>query len=135
MHTEVLSGLICSIYEIYIDDILFWGSSEEDYLSHLETIVGQMYHSQPQQMQVRIEEVEYAGHVLDRSGLSFSKKKKESIVHFKLLENQKELHSFLGLANYFRDHIRNHSIIVHPLHDMVKHYKPCLLYTSPSPRD
>ena len=39
-------------------------------------------------------------------------------------ENQKELRSFLGLANYFRDHIRNHSTIVHPLHDMVKNYKP-----------
>jgi len=68
--------------------------------------------------------VEYTGHVLVESGLSFSEKKKESIVNFKLPENQKELRSFLGLANYFRDHIRNNLIIVHPLHDIVKNYKP-----------
>ena len=68
--------------------------------------------------------MEYTGHILDRSGLSFSDKKKESIVNFKLPENQKELRSFLGLANYFRDHIRNNLIIVHPLHDIVKNYKP-----------
>jgi len=68
--------------------------------------------------------VEYTGHVLDRSGLSFSEKKKESVVNFKLLENQKVLRNFLGLANYFRHHIRNHSIIAYPLHDIVKNYKP-----------
>jgi len=128
MHTEVLSGLIYSICEIYIDDILFWGSSEEDYLSHLETILIRLSDKgitlNPNKCKLGLEEVEYTGHVLDRSGLSFSEKKKESIVNFKLPENQKELRSFLGLANYFRDHIRNHSIIVHPLHDMVKHYKP-----------
>ena len=27
--------------------------------------------------------------------------------------------SFLGLVNYFRDHIRNHSTHTHHLHDMV----------------
>ena len=68
--------------------------------------------------------MEYTGHFLDRSGLSFSEKKKESVVNFKLLENQKVLRNFLGLANYFRHHIRNHSIIAYPLHDIVKNYKP-----------
>ena len=65
MHIEVLSGLRYSICKIYnnIDDILFWGSSEEEYLSHLETILIRLSrkditlnhnkHSQPQQMQAR----------------------------------------------------------------------------------
>jgi len=120
MHTEVLIGLIYSICELYIDDILFCGSSETDYLSHLETILIWLSDKgitlNPNKCKL--------GHVLDRSGLSLSEKNKESIVNFKLPENQKELRSFLGLANYFRDHIRNHSIIVHPLRDTVKNYKP-----------
>ena len=97
-----------------------WGSSETDYLSHLETILIWLSDKgitlNPNKCKL--------GHVLDRSGLSLSEKNKESIVNFKLPENQKELRSFLGLANYFRDHIRNHSIIVHPLRDTVKNYKP-----------
>ena len=32
---------------------------------------------------------------------------------------QKDLKKFLGLVNYFRDHIQNHSMIVQPLHEMV----------------
>ena len=35
----------------------------------------------------------------------------------------KELRSYLGLANYFRDHIRNHSIIAQPLQRMVDGYE------------
>ena len=31
----------------------------------------------------------------------------------------KELKSFLGVANYFRDHVRSHSIVVHPMTAMV----------------
>jgi len=31
----------------------------------------------------------------------------------------KELMSFVGLVNYFRDHIKGHSDIAHHLHDMV----------------
>ena len=33
--------------------------------------------------------------------------------------NLKELRSFLGLVNYFRDHIRDHSIVTHPLQAMI----------------
>ena len=35
----------------------------------------------------------------------------------------KQLRSFLGLANYFRDHVRKHSIIAQPLRRMVDGYK------------
>ena len=128
MHTEVLTGLIYNICEIYIDDILFWGSSEEDYLTNLETILARLSVKgitlNPKKCKLGLEEVEYTGHVLDKIGLSFSSQKKEQIINFTIPTTQKELRSFLGLANYFRDHIRNHSLIVHPLHDMVRNYAP-----------
>ena len=34
----------------------------------------------------------------------------------------KQLKSFLGLANYFREHVRDHSNIVHPLNNLLKGY-------------
>jgi len=68
MHTEVLSGLISSICETYIDDILFWGSSEEEYLSHLKTIFIRSSDKRitlnPNECKLGLEEVEYTGHVL-----------------------------------------------------------------------
>ena len=128
MQTEVLGPLLYKVCEAYLDDILFWGQSEEEYLQHLEMILERLSSKNiiinPKKCSFGLEEIEYTGHVLDQTGLSFSAKKKSQIVDFIQPETQKDLKSFLGLANYFRDHIRNHSLLVHPLYQMVTHYKP-----------
>ena len=36
---------------------------------------------------------------------------------------QKGMKQFLGLANYFRDHVKDHSKVVQPLQDMVSDYR------------
>ena len=43
----------------------------------------------------------------------------ESTVAFTKPGLLKELSSFLGVVNYFRDHFRNHSQHAHSLNDMV----------------
>ena len=41
--------------------------------------------------------------------------------------------SFLGVANYFRDHIRDYATIVHPLQEMIRNYdRSRLLRWSPA---
>ena len=136
MHTEVLSDLLYQICEVYLDDILFWGTSEEEYLQRLEILLKRLSEKNitinPKKCSLGLEQIEYTGHVLDKHGISFSQKKKVLVVNFRQPETQKDLKSFLGLANFFRNHIRNHSLLVHPLHEMLKNYKPRskLLWTS-----
>jgi hypothetical protein len=48
-----------------------------------------------------------------------SKKRVESAIFFSKPNSLKELQSFLGLVNYFKDHLRDHSAIAKPLYDMV----------------
>jgi hypothetical protein len=62
---------------------------------------------------------EYVGRTIDETGLTFSQKKKDEVLSCKRPNTQKELKQFLGLANYFRDHIRDHSMIVKLLNDMI----------------
>jgi hypothetical protein len=58
--------------------------------------------------------------VLDAEGATFSKTKFDSVVEFVKPTNMKKLRSFVGLVNYFRDHIeQNHSIITQPLQMMI----------------
>ena len=135
MQTEVLSDLQYNICETYLDDVLTWGQNEEEFLHRLDIIL-QRFSSvgltiNPKKCSLGLQQVEYTGHVLDSSGLSFSTEKKAKVVDFVKPRTQKELKSFLGLANYFRNHIQNHSLIVQPLHAMVKDYKPrsVLLWT------
>ena len=63
--------------------------------------------------------VEYCGHTIDQAGIHFSPAKLQKVVDFPKPRTITELRSFLGLANYYRDHVFGHSMIVHPLHRML----------------
>ncbi len=66
--------------------------------------------------------IEYVGHVIDEYGLSFSQVKREKVLDCPKPTKQKHMKSFLGVANYFRDHIRDYATIVHPLQEMIRNY-------------
>ena len=66
--------------------------------------------------------MEYCGHLLDETGIHFERSKIDSILDFKTPETQQQLRAFLGLANWFRDHVNNHSRLVKPLHGMLTGY-------------
>jgi hypothetical protein len=61
--------------------------------------------------------------MIDEHGLSFSEEKLREVLDFPLPTTHKVMKSFLGLANYFRDHVKDHSTLVKPLQDMVGNYK------------
>jgi hypothetical protein len=67
--------------------------------------------------------VEFVGHVLKPDGVSFSTKKREKVLDFLFPEKLKHLRSFLGLVNYFRNHVKGLSNMVKPLNDLVNPYK------------
>jgi hypothetical protein len=77
----------------------------------------------PKKCSFGLEEVEFAGHVIKPDGVSFSTEKREKVLDFPFPEKQKHLRSFLGLVNYFRDHVKGLSTMVKPLNDMVNPYK------------
>ena len=62
------------------------------------------------------------GHTINENGLHFTPDKLDSFLNFPKPETKKQIKSFLGLANYFRDHIRDHSDRVAPLQQLVAGY-------------
>ena len=50
-----------------------------------------------------------------------SSKKIRGVTDFPMPRKTTELRSFLGLTNYFRDHVPNHFNVVAPLHIMIDH--------------
>jgi hypothetical protein len=53
----------------------------------------------------------------------FSAEKRGKVLDFPLPRKQKQLKSFLGLVNYFHDHVENLSVLSVPLNDMTIPYK------------
>ncbi len=70
-----------------------------------------------------MEEVEFVGHILKTDGGHFSTEKRSKVLDFPLPEKQKHLKSFLGLVNYFRDHVEGLSVLTKPLNDLTTPYK------------
>jgi hypothetical protein len=123
MTQEVLPGLVYSCCEVYIDDVLVYGRDEDEYIGNLRLVFQRFREKKitinPDKCVFGADEVEFVGHVLDAEGATFSRTKFDSVVEFIKPSNMKELRSFAGLVNYFRDHIQNHSIITQPLQVMI----------------
>ncbi len=69
----------------------------------------------PTKTKLGLAEVEYVGHVISATGTSFTEEKRLKVLQFPLPETQKNLLQFIGLANYFRDHVPNMTEMVQPL--------------------
>lgn len=124
--TVVLAGLMYIICELYIDDILVFGNSESDLVANLRKVFERFRKHKltlnPKKCKYGISKVEYVGHIIDENGVSFSEDKREKVLSFPLPSHMKQLKKFLGLANYFRDHVRDHSVKVRPLQKMIDNY-------------
>ncbi len=61
--------------------------------------------------------------MLKTDGICFSTEKRTKVLDFALPAKQKQLKSFLGLVNYFRDHVQGLSHKVKPLNEIMIPYK------------
>ena len=126
LSTHVLGGLINVICELYLDDLIIYGSTEEEFLHNLEQVLKRLKEYNltlnPDKCVIGKSSVEYVGHTISDEGLHFKREKLDGVVQIPLPKKFKELKSFLGLANYFREHVRDHSDIVQPLNSLLKGY-------------
>jgi hypothetical protein len=119
----LLSELMYDFIEMYIDDVIIYAQTEEEFLSNLEALFQKCRKYNltlhPDKCKLGLEQIEYVGHVIDKEGLHMSEAKIRRVLDFPKPSNVRELQSFLGLTNYFRDHIHNHSIVTAPLYRMI----------------
>ena len=123
MATVVLAGLLYFICEMYIDDCIVFANSDEQLLERLETIFIRFkeknVYLKASKCKFGLATVEYIGRQISKDGVTMSDSKINSVLDFPKPKVNTHLRSFLGLANYFRDFVPNHSNVVSPLHKMI----------------
>ena len=126
MATIVLASLIYVICELYIDDILLHAQTEDEFCANLTTILDRcrQYNIKlnPKKCCLGMSEVEYVGHTVNETGMHFKRSKLDSVLNFELPTYGKQLKSFIGFCNYFRDHVENFSAKMFPLNALLKDY-------------
>lgn len=127
MTTEILGDIIHELCEVYLDDVIVFGGCADTFLANLREVFVR-YRAfgitlNPAKCHFGLEQIEYVGHLINEYGHTFTRSKLDSVVNFPKPKTHAHMKSFLGLANYFRAHIKNHSAVAKPLNDMVKNYK------------
>jgi len=127
MASIVLVGLLYVMCEVYIDDVLVFGRTEDEFITNLRSVFERLQKHRltvnPAKCELGVTEIEYVGYVINEEGMSFSQEKKDSVLNFPKPLIQKQLKSFVGLTNYFHSHIPDHSSLTRPLNQMLKQYQ------------
>ena len=123
MATHVLIGLIYIILEVYMDDILVYATTADEFVENLRKVFGRLRKHRicinPKKCKLGLKHVQFVGHELSSEGVHWTSEKIKVVLDFPLPKTLTGLRAFLGLANYFRDHVKNHSVLAEPLQQMV----------------
>ncbi len=93
--------------------------------SNLNVVGSTASHSIPRRVKSdSIVLIGWEGHQLDAEGINFSAEQLSEVAEFPTPVGAKGLRSFLGLANYFCDHVRHYANMERPMRDVLtKHDK------------
>ena len=102
MANKVLAGYVTRICKIYIDDALLFCTTDNEYLSNTRKVLGRLRDKKVTANRAKtrlgLKEEEYVGHLISSTGAKRLHRTWEASSSPWLLQ-------FIGLANYFRDHI------------------------------
>ena len=115
---ELFEGL--DYVRAYIDDLLVLSKgSFEDHLDKLDSV---LYRLGQAGLKVNAKksffarsELEYLGYWITRDGIQPMKDKVQAIMNLNEPKNRKELRSFIGIVNYYRDMWLRRSHVLAPL--------------------
>ena len=79
MASDVLRGLLYFICEVYIDDIIIGGDSEEDLAKNLRLVFTRLVEENvklnPKKLKIGLTEIKYVGHILSAEGVNMTGEK------------------------------------------------------------
>ena len=107
----------------YLDDICIFANSADQMLDRIELVFSRL-----KQYQLKIKpkksfffqtEVSFLGHVLSAKGISPDPEKVDKVWDWPVPKTSKEVHSFIGLASYYRRFIPNFTKWSKPLNALI----------------
>lgn len=119
---RVLAGL--PKCEIYVDDILIHGRTEEEYLHSLSQVLKRLrdagFRLNREKCAFGLRTVGYIGHVISAAGVTLSEERKDAVRRIPVPTTVKQVRSFLGFINYFRDFVPDMATLSKPLYELTK---------------
>ena len=91
---------------VFIDDILIYSRSAKEHEQHLRVIFNKLraheLYAKFSKCEFWLQEVTFLGHIITTEGVKVAPEKVKAVLDWKQPTNLMEVHSFLGLAGYYR---------------------------------
>jgi len=109
---------------VYIDDLLIHSHSHQEHLKSLDQVFKRLaQHGLKvnfKKCEFASQEVSYLGFRLTPEGIKPGTDKLKAVKDAKIPSSLKEIRQFMGLCNFFRNHVKNFSLISGPLTALTK---------------
>ena len=120
-----LKGIDCLVY---LDDIICFSATMEEHVQKLEVIFKRLeqanFNIQPEKCVFATDTVEYLGHVCTPSGIRPDPQKIKAIERYPVPKTARDIRAFIGLAGYYRRHVRNFAELARPLTTLTRKETP-----------
>jgi len=124
LSTLVLPELIGQCCYVYIDDIIIGGTNDVDLIANVTNVLTRLRDVglilNMSKCAIGLTTIEYLGQLLSSSGVTVPDGRRQGFRQLVPPITVKQLRSFLGLVNYFRDYIPQFSTISAPLYELTR---------------
>lgn len=121
---ESLRGYLDEFCTAYLDDILIYSENKLDHAEHVRKVLRRLAEFGLQvdvtKSSFYATEVKYLGLIISTQGIRMDPEKVRTITEWPVIENLRDVQSFLGFANFYRRFIYNFSRIAMPLTRLTK---------------
>ena len=122
-HGNVSWGPAITDLLFYLDNVCIFSSSINEVLDRIDMVLKCLQDFnlkiKPKKSYFFQTSMLFLGHMLSKDGISPNPKKITKVKDWPVLQSAKEVHSFLGLASYYRWFIPQFAKWANPLHDLI----------------
>jgi hypothetical protein len=119
MMNKVFMEYLDKFVVVFIDDILVFSRTEEEHDEHMRLVLQKLrehkLYAKRSKCEFWLKEVSFLGYVVSNGGISVDPGKVKDVLNWKTPTDVGEIHSFLGLAGYYKRFIEGFSKLAKPM--------------------
>lgn len=116
---DVLRDMLNHFVFVYLDDILFFSRSLDEHVIHVHTVLKRLLENKvfvkAGKCEFHVPSVTFLVFIIEKGQLKPDPSKIKAVLEWPVPVTRKQLHRFLGFANFYRCFIKNYSRYAAPL--------------------
>jgi len=109
---------------VFIDDVMVATETKKGHDEIVEEVLRRLEENdlfvKPEKYVWKVQEVGFLGVIIGKDGVRMEKEKVQGVIEWPVSKSVKDMQKFLGLANYYRQFVKDFARIVKPLHEMTR---------------